>query len=93
MLQSYRHPLCLRRNTIVYSQGGSAEGVYFLCQGTIKLLWVTEDGEQRIVGFITAGEIFGLDSLIPGSTRVFTAVTQNIANNGTLRRASYGPTF
>jgi CRP/FNR family cyclic AMP-dependent transcriptional regulator len=75
-LASYRRPLCLQKNTIVYSQGGSAEGVYFLCQGTMKLVWVAEGGEQRIVGFIRAGEMFGLDSLIPGSARVFTTITR-----------------
>jgi len=75
-LASYQRPLCLLKNTIVYSQGASAEGVYFLCQGTVRLVWVNDSGEQRIVGFIKAGEMFGLDSLLPGGARVFTAITR-----------------
>lgn len=75
-LAAYKQSLSFRKNTIVYSHGVRADSVYVLCQGSVKLVWCTNRGDQRIVGFIKPGEMFGLDSLLPDSTRPFTAVTR-----------------
>jgi len=65
------------KNAIIYQQGFPADAVFFLRDGTVKLLGLSAMGTQRIVGILKSGEMFGLDSLLPGRTRVFTAVTRD----------------
>ncbi len=66
----------LPRNTTIYHEGLPADGVYVLCCGTVKLLTVSDGGMRRIAGLLSRGEMFGLDSLLPGRQRVFTAMTR-----------------
>lgn len=68
--------LQLPKNTNIYREGLPADGVYVLRDGSIKLLTVSERGMQRIAAILRRGEMFGLDSLLPGNQRVFTAIAR-----------------
>ena len=63
----------LRKAQIIYREAFPAEGVFLLCRGSIKLTRVSESGGQRIVDFVTCGELFGLDALLPDRIRCQTA--------------------
>jgi CRP/FNR family transcriptional regulator len=46
--------------------GDRLEGIYLVNVGAIKLYRTTESGDQQILGFYTAGDLVGLDSLPDG---------------------------
>jgi len=75
-LASFQRELRFNKNAIIYPQGGPAESVYFLCRGTVSLVAVGGNGTKRIAAFIRPGEMFGLDSLLPEQSRLFTAVAR-----------------
>lgn len=69
-------PLSFKKNSAVYCEGFPAEGVFILCRGSVKLISTTSVGVQRIAGLVKAGELFGLDALLPPHVRLFTAVAR-----------------
>jgi CRP/FNR family transcriptional regulator, cyclic AMP receptor protein len=48
-----------RANEVVYSQGDSADSVFFIQSGTTKITVFSERGKEAIVGLPRAGEFFG----------------------------------
>jgi len=51
-------------NSPIYSQGESAQHVYTLRQGYVKLLHLNPDGTSRIVRLVRPGDLFGMESLL-----------------------------
>ncbi|MDF9789194.1 Crp/Fnr family transcriptional regulator [Polynucleobacter sphagniphilus] len=51
-------------NAELYAQGDSAEYVYTLREGYIKLLHFNPDGTARIVRLVRPGDLFGMESLL-----------------------------
>lgn len=47
------------RGTLVYTPHDSADGVFLLASGRIKIHTITDDGKQAILAFIEPGEVFG----------------------------------
>ncbi|WHZ24492.1 MAG: Transcriptional regulator, Crp/Fnr family [Nitrospira sp.] len=47
------------KGALVYGQGDSAQSVFFLRQGFVKLTSLTEDGRELILRLHQAGEVFG----------------------------------
>ena len=63
-------PLKVRREEAIFSEGEASSHVYVLLSGVAKLCYVNR--EQRVlVGFVGPGEVFGLSSLLPQTTRPF----------------------
>ena len=77
------------KGTTIYCEGQPSEGIYVLCSGTVKLLTLTRTGMQPNVGLLKGGEIFGLDALLPGNKRVFTAIAREGSELFFLDRASF----
>ena len=48
-----------RKNQIVFSQGDAADTIYYLQKGKIKVVVVSEQGKEAVVGLIEAGQFFG----------------------------------
>lgn len=48
-----------RENEIVFSQGDSADAVFYIESGKIKLAVVSEQGKEAIVGVLARGDFFG----------------------------------
>ncbi len=65
-----------RKESLVYSEGFPAEGIFLLCRGSIKFVATTITGTERIAGFATCGELFGLDALLPAPVRCISAVAR-----------------
>ncbi len=63
-------PLKVRREGAIFREGEASSHVYILLSGVAKLCYVNR--EQRVlVGFVGPGEVFGLSSLLPQTTRPF----------------------
>lgn len=73
---SVSRPLSVKRNTILYSEGFPAEGLYVLCRGNVKLSSNSDLGVHRIARMVKAGEIFGFDSILPDRIHMFTATAR-----------------
>jgi CRP/FNR family transcriptional regulator len=69
-LAAASEPLRVRRESAIFSEGEASSHVYILLSGVAKLCYVNR--EQRVlVGFVGPGEVFGLSSLLPQTTRPF----------------------
>jgi CRP-like cAMP-binding protein len=63
-------PLKVPREDAIFKEGEASSHVYVLLTGVAKLCYVNR--EQRVlVGFVGPGEVFGLSSLLPQTTRPF----------------------
>jgi len=51
-------------NVGIYSQGNSADHLYTLREGYIKLLHINSDGSGRIVRLVVPGDLFGMEALL-----------------------------
>jgi CRP/FNR family transcriptional regulator len=48
------------RDAAVFHQGEDADAVYRLVEGVVRLFKLLPDGRRQIVGFVQAGDLFGL---------------------------------
>ena len=58
--------LSFQPDTILYSEGQSAQGLFTLRKGTVKLVRATVDGRERIVRVLRPGDVIGLEALVTG---------------------------
>jgi len=56
-------PARYKRNQILFFEGGSAQHLFALHSGLVKVVKSLENGRERIIGVLFPGEIFGLESL------------------------------
>jgi CRP/FNR family transcriptional regulator, cyclic AMP receptor protein len=62
--------LKVRRDAAIFMEGEASSQVYILISGVAKLCYVNRD-QRVLVGFVGPGEVFGLSSLLPQTTRPF----------------------
>ena len=62
--------LKVRREAAIFMEGEASSQVYILLSGVAKLCYVNRD-QRVLVGFVGPGEVFGLSSLLPQTTRPF----------------------
>jgi CRP/FNR family cyclic AMP-dependent transcriptional regulator len=60
----------VRREEAIFMEGEASSRVYVLISGVAKLCYVNRD-QRVLVGFVGPGEVFGLSSLLPQTTRPF----------------------
>jgi CRP-like cAMP-binding protein len=51
-------------NSLIHEQGDSAEYLYTLREGYLKLLHLNPDGSSRIVRLVMPGDLFGMEALL-----------------------------
>ena len=56
-------PARYRRNQILFFEGGTAQHLFALHTGLVKMVKSLENGKDRITGVVFPGELFGLESL------------------------------
>jgi CRP/FNR family transcriptional regulator len=56
-------PARYRRNQILFFEGGSAQHLFALHAGLVKLVKPLENGKERITGVLFPGTLFGLETL------------------------------
>ena len=62
--------LRVRREEAIFLEGEASSHVYILLSGVAKLCYVNRN-QRVLVGFVGPGEVFGLSSLLPQTTRPF----------------------
>jgi len=51
--------LNFEKNAVVFSQGDAADSVFYIQKGKIKVLVVSEQGKEAVVGIMEPGQFFG----------------------------------
>lgn len=67
-------PARYRRNQILFFEGGTAQHVFALHTGLVKIVKSLENGKDRITRVLFPGELFGLEALTE-TTYPLTAIT------------------
>ena len=49
----------LNKGAIVFAQGDVADAVFYIQKGRIKLVVVSADGKEAVVGILESGQFFG----------------------------------
>jgi len=65
--------LKLEKNQTVFAQGDVADAVFYIQKGRIKVLVVSEQGREAVVGILEPGQFFGEGCLNGHSLRISTA--------------------
>lgn len=55
----YGQRLEMEKNTVVYRQGESGRGFYYLSKGGVKILVLSDHGDERIVNYVPVGMLLG----------------------------------
>lgn len=64
-----------RKNQVIFGQGDSADAVFFILQGRVKLTVLSEQGKEAVVGLLEPGQFFGECCLNGVAVRTSTATT------------------
>jgi CRP/FNR family cyclic AMP-dependent transcriptional regulator len=62
------------KNQVVFSQGDAADTVFFIQKGRIKVLVVSEQGKEAVVGILEPGQFFGEGCLNGHPMRISTTM-------------------
>ncbi|OIK10864.1 Crp/Fnr family transcriptional regulator [Bacillus sp. MUM 116] len=55
----YGQKIELKKNTVIYRQGESGKGFYYLSTGEVKILLLSDKGDERIVNYVPKGMLLG----------------------------------
>src|SRR5579864_5374414 len=62
------------KNQVVFSQGDVADAVFYIQKGRIKVLVVSEQGKEAVVGILEPGQFFGEGCLNGHPLRISTTM-------------------
>jgi CRP-like cAMP-binding protein len=62
------------KNKVVYSQGDAADSVFYVQKGRIKVLVVSKQGKEAVVGIMAPGQFFGEGCLNGHPLRISTTM-------------------
>ncbi|TDT45640.1 Crp/Fnr family transcriptional regulator [Fonticella tunisiensis] len=57
-----------KKNMIIFMEGETAEGVFFIKRGKVKIFKTTQEGKEHIIHIMSDGEIFAESCLFVGGT-------------------------
>ena len=66
--------LQLEKNEVVFSQGDPADTVFYIQKGRVKVLVISEQGKEAVVGIMESGQFFGEGCLNGHPLRISTTV-------------------
>jgi len=58
-MASMLRPVNIKKKSFIYNMGDSAEKIYILKEGRIKITRLTEDGKELTIDILEPGDIFG----------------------------------
>ena len=74
---SFEAPFTIPRGAIIFHQGETADGLYALCSGDVKLQRSSSEGSVKRIAQLNPGAIFGSDAILGQcSERVVTAIAR-----------------
>ena len=62
----------LHKNQIVFSQGDPADSIFYIQKGRVKVVVLSEQGKEAVVGILAAGQFFGEGCLNGQTIRIST---------------------
>jgi CRP-like cAMP-binding protein len=68
-----RKVLTFPRKQTVFAQGDAADAVFYIQQGKVKLMVVSNDGKEATLGILSTGDFFGEGSLAGQTLRMGSA--------------------
>src|ERR1022692_2336540 len=77
-----------REKEVVFSQGETADAVFFIQSGTVKLTAVSTRRKKAVIAFLRRGSFFGEGCLGGQSLRICTARSIGLSNITRLRKES-----
>ncbi len=77
-----------RDQEVVFSQGDTADAVFYIQSGTVKLTAVSSRRKKAIIAFLQRGSFFGEGCLAGRSLRIYTARAIGPSNIARLRKES-----
>jgi CRP/FNR family cyclic AMP-dependent transcriptional regulator len=66
--------LKFNKNDVIFSQGTEADTVFYIQKGRIKVLVVSEQGKEAVVGILEPGQFFGEGCLNGHALRISTTI-------------------
>lgn len=72
-LASRFHPVRYPKGEIIFREGESAERLFLIDRGRVKLSTSSPSGQELLIGFLTSGQIFGELSVIDRGPRAMDA--------------------
>jgi CRP-like cAMP-binding protein len=64
-----------RKGEVVFTQGDPADTIYYIQKGRVKVVVVSEQGKEAIVGIVGPGQFFGEGCMNGHSLRIATTTT------------------
>src|ERR1700738_5280168 len=61
-----------RKDEIVFAQGDVANSVFYIQKGRVKVVVISEQGKEAVVGILEAGQFFGEGCLNGHTVRIAT---------------------
>src|ERR1700680_1417713 len=77
-----------KENQTIYSQGNAAGAVFYIQEGKVQLAVLSEEGKERVVTSLEAGDFCGEGCLSSELLRVSTATTMTACTVVRLDRAA-----
>jgi len=65
--------LTYRKNQVVFSQGDAADTIFYIQTGRIKIVVISEQGKEAVVGILEPSHFFGEGCIIGHALRIATA--------------------
>src|SRR5881394_3353918 len=66
-----------RKGEVIFAQGEMADSIYYLQRGRVKVVVLSEQGKEAVVGLIEAGQFFGEGCMNGHRFRTVTPPTMN----------------
>jgi CRP-like cAMP-binding protein len=91
--------LKFKKNDVIFSQGDHADSIFYIQNGKVKLVVVSEHGKEAVVAILEAGQFFGEGCLNGHLTRISStmamteSVVTSISRTGMLAALQAHPTF
>lgn len=85
--------LKFRKNDIVFSQGDAADHVYYVQKGRVKVVVISEQGKEAVVGILEAGQFFGEGCLNGHALRISTTTAMQESTVTSITKAAMNATL
>jgi len=67
-------------NTVLFQENDSADCMYVIITGEVRIYFDTEDDSEQVLGTLTAGQFFGEQAILPGAVNKRTAHARTITD-------------
>jgi len=74
------------RGSVLFREGESAQKVFLICQGRVRLTVCSESGRRMTLRTVPAGEVLGLSAVLSGGKHEVTAEVVEVVESAEIRR-------